>query len=142
MPVLQIWIPYHIFAFGITFSLKAIEIRTILFSVNIDGKQGAVGFTSVLFPFVYPVRLIKVNENGDVMRDKNGLCVTCKPGEPGEFVGKIVKGHPSRGFDGYVDKEATQKKIAHDVMKKGDMWFRSGDLLIMDEFGWMYFVDR
>ena len=76
------------------------------------------------------------------MRDKNGLCVTCKPGEPGEFVGKIVKGHPSRGFDGYVDKEATQKKIAHDVMKKGDMWFRSGDLLIMDEFGWMYFVDR
>jgi len=110
--------------------------------VNIDGKQGAVGFTSVLFPFVYPVRLIKVNENGDVMRDKNGLCVTCGPGEPGEFVGKIVKGHPSRGFDGYVDKEATQKKIAHDVMCKGDMWFRSGDLLIMDEFGWMYFVDR
>ena len=50
------------------------------------------------------------------MRDKNGLCVTCGPGEPGEFVGKIVKGHPSRGFDGYVDKEATQKKIAHDVM--------------------------
>ena len=50
------------------------------------------------------------------MRDKNGLCVLCKPGEPGEFIGKIVKGHPSRGFDGYVDKEATQKKIAHDVM--------------------------
>jgi len=76
------------------------------------------------------------------MRDKNGLCVLCKPGEPGEFIGKIVKNHPSRGFDGYVDKEATQKKIAHDVMCKGDMWFRSGDLLIMDEFGWMYFVDR
>ena len=45
------------------------------------------------------------------MRDKNGLCVLCKPGEPGEFIGKIVKNHPSRGFDGYVDKEATQKKI-------------------------------
>ena len=27
------------------------------FLVNIDGKQGAVGFTSVLFPFVYPVRI-------------------------------------------------------------------------------------
>lgn len=111
--------------------------------INIDGKPGAVGFTSVLFPFVYPVRLIRVHEpTGKVIRDENGLCITCKPGEPGEFVGKIVKNHPSRGFDGYVDKAATEKKIVHDVMRKGDMWFRSGDLLTMDEFGWMYFMDR
>ena len=101
-----------------------------------------MGFTSVLFPFVYPVRLIRVNENGDVMRDPSGLCVLCKPGEPGEFIGKIVKNHPSRGFDGYVDKEATKKKIVYDVLAQGDMWFRSGDLLTMDEFGWMYFNDR
>ena len=52
------------------------------------------------------------------------------------------KGHPSRGFDGYVDKAATEKKICRDVLRRGDMWFRSGDLLTMDEFGWMYFVDR
>ena len=130
--------------------------------MNIDGREGAVGFTSVLLPFVYPVRLIKVTETGDVVRDKKGLCVLCKPGEPGEFIGKIVKNHPSREFDGYVDKKATAKKIAYDVMSKGDMWFRSGDLLTMDEFGtffcffffkyfpnlsfiftgWMYFVDR
>ena len=88
------------------------------------------------------VRLIRVDEAGDVMRDKNGLCVLCLPGEPGEFVGKIVKNHPSRGFDGYVDKRATERKIVKNVLKKGDMWFRSGDLLSMDEFGWMYFVDR
>jgi len=110
--------------------------------VNIDGVPGAVGFTSVLFPFVYPVRLIRVNEFGDVIRDENGLCILCKPGEPGEFVGKIVKNHPSRHFDGYVDKDATERKIVRDVMKTGDMWFRSGDLLTMDEFGWFYFVDR
>merc|ERR1712241_1143464 len=101
--------------------------------VNIDGVPGAVGFTSVLLPFVYPVRLIRVTETGDVVRDKKGLCVLCKPGEPGEFIGKIVKNHPSREFDGYVDKKATAKKIAYDVMSKGDMWFRSGDLLTMDE---------
>ena len=111
--------------------------------MNFDSKSGAVGFVSVLFPFVYPVRLIRVNESGDVIRDpETGLCVTCKPGENGEFVGKIIKNHPSRGFDGYVDKHATEKKIVRDVLNKKDMWFRSGDLLTMDEFGWMYFVDR
>ena len=63
------------------------------------------------------------------MRDKNGLCVLCKPGEPGEFIGKIVKNHPSRGFDGYVDKEATQKKIAHDVMYVFMVFFPSSLLI-------------
>ena len=53
-----------------------------------------------------------------------GLCLNCLPGQPGEFVGKIVSNHPSRSFDGYVDKEATEKKIVRDVLHKGDMWFR------------------
>ena len=111
--------------------------------VNFDGKSGAVGFVSVLFPFVYPARLIRVTEGGDVIRDPDtGLCVACNPGETGEFVGKIVKNNPSRSFDGYVDKSATEKKIVRNVISNNDMWFRSGDLLAMDEFGWMYFIDR
>lgn len=57
----------------------AIYIRP---SVNIDGKPGAVGFVSVLFPSVYPVALIKVDEDTrEVIRDENGLCIRCKPGE-------------------------------------------------------------
>ncbi len=112
--------------------------------MNIDSIPGSVGFASVLFPFVYPVRLIRVDdETGEVVRNPDtGLCVLCHPGEPGEFVGKIVKNHPSRSFDGYVNAQATQKKIVYDVLRKGDLWFRSGDLLTMDEFGWMYFMDR
>ena len=111
--------------------------------LNIDSVPGAVGFSSVLFPFVYPVRLIRVSETGDVLRDPDtGNCILCRPGEPGEFVGKIIKNHPARNFDGYVDAKATEKKIVRNVLKGGDMWFRSGDLLTMDEFGWMYFVDR
>merc|ERR1712183_803954 len=43
---------------------------------------------------------------------------------------------------GYVDKVATKKKIVRDVLLKGDTYFRSGDLLYADEFGWMYFMDR
>ena len=50
-------------------------------------------------------------------------------GEPGEMVGKIVKGDPLREFDGYVNKEATSKKITHSVFKKGDSVFLTGILL-------------
>ena len=60
--------------------------------LNIDSKPGSVGFTSVLLPFVYPVSLIRVDEEGEPVRGENGLCIKCEPGEPGEFVGKIVKG--------------------------------------------------
>ncbi|CAB4055331.1 SLC27A1_4 [Lepeophtheirus salmonis] len=88
--------------------------------MNIDCKPGAVGFASRLFPSVYPVRLVRLREDGNVLRDpRTGLCVLCKPGETGEFVGKIIKNHVMR-----------------------DSWFRSGDLLNMDECGWMYFIDR
>ena len=60
--------------------------------LNIESKPGSVGFTSVLLPFVYPVSLIRIDEEGCPIRDENGLCIKCEPGEPGEFVGKIVKG--------------------------------------------------
>lgn len=110
--------------------------------LNIDSKPGSVGFTSVLLPSVYPVCLVRVDAEGKIIRGTDGLCVKCSPGEPGEFVGKIVQNHPSRGFDGYVDKTATDSKIIRDVLRRGDSYFRSGDLLYADEFGWMYFMDR
>ena len=48
------------------------------------------------------------------------------PGEPGELVGRIVVGDPLRQFDGYVSKEASDKKVARDVFRKGDMAFLTG----------------
>ena len=53
-----------------------------------------------------------------------------------------MKNHPVRDFDGYADQNATKKKIVEDVWQKGDVCFRSGDILVMDEFGWLYFKDR
>ena len=57
-------------------------------------------------------------------------------------MGQIVKNHPVRDFDGYADQASTRKKILHNVWKQGDMCFRSGDILTMDEFGWLYFKGR
>ena len=54
-------------------------------------------------------------------------------------MGEIVKNHPARDFHGYADKAATAKKILLNVWKKGDICFRSGDILVMDKFGFLYF---
>jgi len=111
--------------------------------INYENRVGAVGFVSVLFPKLLPLGLIRIDrETGVEIRSPDGLCQRCLPGEPGEFVGQIVKNHPVRDFDGYADKKATTKKILHNVWKQGDECFRSGDILTMDEFGWLYFKDR
>ena len=44
------------------------------------------------------------------------------------MVGKIIKGDPLREFDGYVNKEASQKKITYDVFEKGDKAFMTGEI--------------
>ena len=51
-------------------------------------------------------------------------------GEPGLLVGKIVKGQPLREFDGYASVEATKKKIAYNVFKKGDCYFLTGEMFL------------
>lgn len=111
--------------------------------INIDNTVGAVGFVPVLFSSILPLGPIKVQDDGEAVRDpKTGLCVRCEVGEPGEFVGIIQQNHPIREFTGYSDKESTNKKVLTDVWRKGDRCFRSGDILVSDKYGYLYFRDR
>ncbi|XP_054460672.1 long-chain fatty acid transport protein 1-like [Anoplopoma fimbria] len=111
--------------------------------LNIDGKVGACGFSSRILPSFYPIRLVKVKkENGELLRDSQGLCVPCLPGEPGMLVGRINHTDPLRRYDGYADKDSTNQKIAHNVFNVGDSVYVSGDMLVMDEYGYIYFRDR
>ncbi|XP_030052973.1 long-chain fatty acid transport protein 1 [Microcaecilia unicolor] len=110
---------------------------------NLDGKVGACGFNSRILPNVYPIQLLKVNEDTmELIRDAQGLCIPCRSGEPGLLVGRINQQDPLRRFDGYVNETATNKKIALNVFQKGDSAYLSGDVLVMDELGYMYFKDR
>ncbi|XP_062869788.1 long-chain fatty acid transport protein 4 [Trichomycterus rosablanca] len=110
---------------------------------NFDNKIGACGFNSRILPFVYPIRLVRVNEETmELIRGPDGVCIPCGPGEPGQLVGRIIQNDPLRRFDGYVSETATSKKIAQDVFKKGDCAYLSGDVLVMDENGHMFFRDR
>jgi fatty-acyl-CoA synthase len=49
---------------------------------------------------------------------------------------------PGQRFEGYASEAETDRKILHDVFKKGDVWFRTGDLMRKDKNGYFYFVDR
>ncbi|XP_069386374.1 long-chain fatty acid transport protein 1-like [Paralichthys olivaceus] len=110
--------------------------------INIDGKVGSCGFNSRILPDFYPIRLVRMQEDGKLLRDSQGLCVPCPPGEPGMLMGHINHTDPLRRFDGYADQDSTNQKIAQDVFKIGDTAYVSGDVLVMDEYGYMYFRDR
>lgn len=111
--------------------------------INIDSKTGACGFVSEIAPAVYPVVIFKVDpETGELVRGADGLGVRTKPGEVGQIVGKSIRGDPSNRFEGYLNPVETSKKIAHDVFCKGDSAFLSGDLVVRDELGYIYFHDR
>jgi solute carrier family 27 fatty acid transporter 1/4 len=108
--------------------------------LNTNNQPGACGSNSVFFKQIHP--LLKVDPfSCVVVRDKNGLCVQCPVGEPGLLVGKIeTKGNQE--FLGYQNEAETRNKILTDVLEKGDSYFNSGDLLMMDEEGYVYFCDR
>ncbi|CAG5056666.1 unnamed protein product [Parnassius apollo] len=110
---------------------------------NTDGTPGAIGFVSRILPSIYPIAILKVDqETGEPIRDSRGLCQLAKPNEPGVFIGKISPNNPTREYLGYVDKSASEKKVVRDVFKFGDSAFISGDILVADEFGYLFFRDR
>ncbi|MEM0984992.1 MAG: long-chain-acyl-CoA synthetase [Pseudomonadota bacterium] len=111
--------------------------------VNVDGKIGAVGRIPPFLKSKFEnVKFVKFDiETEEPVRGPDGLCIECDPDEPGEAIGRISDDVRER-FEGYNDESATKKKILRDVLKPGDTWFRTGDLMRKDAGGWIYFVDR
>lgn len=113
--------------------------------VNVDGKVGAIGFVPLLLPrSLWPLDVVRVDAetNEPIRDDLTGLCIPCNYGEPGMIIGKIRQNVIHSRFVGYLDRQATEKKILTDVFDLGDRYFLSGDLVVMDEMGYLYFKDR
>ena len=110
--------------------------------VNMDGTIGAVGQMPRFMDGTMGVAFVKFDVEAETpIRNKDGFCIKCDANEIGEVLGEI-KGTGRSSFEGYEDKAATEKKILTDVFKKGDKWFRTGDLMSRDEYGYVQFVDR
>jgi fatty-acyl-CoA synthase len=111
---------------------------------NVEGKPGAIGRIPPLLAHRFPASIVRVDpETGTPVRGPDGLCIPCARGETGEAIGRIGTADGGGGrFEGYTDVAQTEKKILRDVLAKGDAWFRTGDLMMLDEAGYFHFVDR
>ncbi|MCH8858433.1 MAG: long-chain-acyl-CoA synthetase [Proteobacteria bacterium] len=111
--------------------------------INYDGKVGAIGRVPWYVRRIQKIRLVRYDIDKQApVRGRDGFCIETDDGEPGEAIGKIDSKVARESFDGYTRKEDTEKKILHDVFRKGDAWFRTGDLMRRDRHDYFYFVDR
>ena len=110
--------------------------------LNYDGTVGAIGRVPVYMRRIMQTRVVRFDIEHEIpVRGANGCCIECPPGEAGEAIGRITA-EAGHNFEGYTQSADTEKKILRNVFKRGDAWFRTGDLLRTDEHGNFYFVDR
>ncbi|WP_342737707.1 long-chain-acyl-CoA synthetase [Bradyrhizobium sp. B117] len=111
---------------------------------NVEGQPGAIGRIPPLLAHRFPASLVKLDpDSGAPLRNEDGFCIACARGEAGEAIGRIGTADEGGGrFEGYTDAGETEKKILRDVFAKGDAWFRTGDLMRLDDKGFFHFVDR
>ena len=78
-------------------------------------------------------------DTGAPLRDENGRVRRVPAGEPGLLISPVNKLQP---FDGYTDKDSTEKKLVRNAFREGDCWFNSGDVMSPQGMGHAAFVDR
>jgi fatty-acyl-CoA synthase len=87
-----------------------------------------------------PIAFVEYDdETGGPARGDDGRVHKVKTGEPGLLLSKVSNFQP---FDGYTDKDATEKKLVRDAFKDGDVWFNTGDLMRSQGLGHAAFTDR
>lgn len=112
-----------------------------------DFTAGAIGRNGALSEMILGGGLAVVEvdqESQQPWRDpKTGLCKAVPRGDPGELLYAIDASDPKEKFQGYFNNsQATESKILRDVVRKGDAYFRTGDMVRWDRNGRWYFSDR
>ncbi|KAM5343985.1 hypothetical protein ACJ41O_012522 [Fusarium nematophilum] len=108
-----------------------------------DADAGAVGRAGLIRSYVeddtFLVRYDPSAE-GPYRDPSTGFCVPAGTGEAGEAIGRI---RSMEFYNEYLDNAAAnEEKFLRDVFKKGDLFQRTGDLLVRDAWGRISFHDR
>ncbi|GKZ34230.1 hypothetical protein AbraIFM66950_004415 [Aspergillus brasiliensis] len=112
-----------------------------------DFTAGAVGRSGFITSLIIGrgVAIVDIDqETQQPWRDpKSGFCKKVPRGEPGELLYALNPQDPGESYVGYYkNNKATDGKILRDVFRKGDAYYRSGDLIRWDKDGRWYFSDR
>ncbi|AJD48474.1 long-chain-acyl-CoA synthetase [Isoalcanivorax pacificus W11-5] len=101
---------------------------------NVFNFDNTVGFSPVSYAIVKYDK-----EREEPIRGNDGFLIKVGKGEAGLLIGEITDKTP---FDGYTDKEKTEKSILRNVFVKGDAYFDTGDMMRDIGFKHAQFVDR
>jgi len=98
---------------------------------NVFNKNCTVGIS------IAPVTLVKYDFSRDeIVRDENNYCIPVNSGESGLLLVEVTQ---KSEFEGYTNKQATEKKVIRNVLVDGDIYFNTGDLMKEVDVGFAYF---
>uniref|UniRef100_K3WW31 Very long-chain fatty acid transport protein n=1 Tax=Globisporangium ultimum (strain ATCC 200006 / CBS 805.95 / DAOM BR144) TaxID=431595 RepID=K3WW31_GLOUD len=143
----DVWAPYQE-RFGIPtvyeFYGSTEGILGMLNSCTSPEDQGHLGRRGFILNTVSGTKIVRYDVDSDKhVRTKAGFMQECGTNEVGELICLVDNSNPSKQFHGYYNnEEESNKKILRDVFKKGDMYFRTGDLFKIDERSCWHFMDR
>ena len=116
---------------------------------TVNHFKGGLGFGSVghhggIQRYMYRKLYVTVKidpQTGDIWRDSITGFGNRKALEAGGEV--LVRMGSETDWPGYWhSKEATNKKLVRDILEKGDLYYRTGDVLRRDADGFWFFMDR
>ncbi|KAI0018812.1 fatty-acyl-CoA synthase [Xylariomycetidae sp. FL0641] len=118
------------------------------FTSNINRGEftrGAIGLRGPLWYLLntHEKRVLIDPDTQELRRGSNGFAIAAGVNEPGETITRMDASAPDRGTPDYFkNHDAVVRRRITDVFQKGDIWYRSGDLMREDADGRLYFVDR
>ncbi len=111
-------------------------VARIINMKEVPGMMGRLSITGIRIGEVVRYDV----ENESMVTDHQGKAIKCKPGEIGLLICEI---NARAAFAGYVNNpEATKAKIMRNVLKEGDQYFDTGDLVKLHDNEWVSFIDR
>ena len=117
---------------------KIVEIygatEAVGMTINSFGRSGMIGRKRSDSTIIHCNK-----DDGSPILSSEGFCTKVSEGETGLYIQKISS---SAKFQGYLDAQASNKKILQNVFKTGDQYFNTGDLITLHDNNWLSFADR